>query len=197
MQKTVKALFGRFLRRQGSHTPPALSHSPSRVFKKLKKYLVAQVGSSLIKTDAHRKQTRSKPRTKFQRTVPNTPDLPVDQERHGWKCGITAFGRGCVGLEWFDSVVRTQLRGYRAHCGAAEGSSSQTKRREGRGARPAMRAAPPAASGGNCRRPGSSAPAPNNRERFPPLPRLGTGRQFPSSPTGKPGQKVLGKVPTN
>lgn len=41
-----------------------------------------------------------------------------------------------------------ELRGYRTHCRAAEGSSSQTKRCEGRGARPAMRAAPSAATGG-------------------------------------------------
>lgn len=53
-------------------------------------------------------------------------------------CRINAFGRGCIRLEWFDSVLRTRLRGYRTHCRAAEGSSSQTKRREGRGARPAV-----------------------------------------------------------
>lgn len=35
-------------------------------------------------------------------------------------CRINAFGRGCIRLEWFDSVLRTQLRGYRTHCRAAE-----------------------------------------------------------------------------
>lgn len=63
-------------------------------------------------------------------------------------CRINAFGRGCIRLEWFDSVLRTQLRGYRTHCRAAEGSSSQTKRCEGRGARPAMHAAPSMATFG-------------------------------------------------
>lgn len=63
-------------------------------------------------------------------------------------CRINAFGRGCIRLEWFDSVLRTQRRGYRTHCRAAEGSSSQTKRCEGRGARPAVRTAPPVAEGG-------------------------------------------------
>lgn len=42
-------------------------------------------------------------------------------------CRINAFGRDCIRLEWFDSVLRTQLRGYRTHCRAAEDQFSDKK----------------------------------------------------------------------
>lgn len=126
------------LRRQGSHTPPALSHSRSRVFKKLKKYPIARARErerGREKLSANKDwctlETSKALRFKFQAT--NTSDLETPWQNVEIKC---VFGRGCnsfgVGLTVW-SGRGSEAIAHTLWSRAAEDPVLRQKRREGRG----------------------------------------------------------------